>query len=260
MPEPDTERRLAVRVLHLRAATHRMSVEASNAAGRRGPHRMVSGALGGGCLTLTQRVPQGHNCHHVHSRHYRVSPTEGSNHVRGAHRARLQAVPYQRRRTAGPPSSPTSPCSSLTTNLATDPTGARLWVNVPMPTPLFFRTDRQFTTHKTNIPDQSRMDQFAREFRGFERGDGPMRHASSTSTYPMTMVPVDRHGESLEILGAHGDHRYDGRTCKEGTHPSLGHQDDSPADDALPQPVRRSGPRTSWMRSGATSRTCGPTP
>src|SRR5262245_20669319 len=45
-----------------------------------------------------------------------------------------------------------------------EPTGARLPVNVPMPAPLFERTDRNFPTYNTNIPDQYRADEFERDF------------------------------------------------------------------------------------------------
>ena len=45
-----------------------------------------------------------------------------------------------------------------------EPTGARLPVNVPMPAPLFARTARDFPTYNTRIPDQYRVDQFERDF------------------------------------------------------------------------------------------------
>ncbi|MBA3945399.1 MAG: hypothetical protein H0X37_12635 [Herpetosiphonaceae bacterium] len=49
-------------------------------------------------------------------------------------------------------------------NAGYEPTGARLPVNVPMPDPLFDRTDRNFPTFNTTIQDQYRVDEFARDF------------------------------------------------------------------------------------------------
>jgi YVTN family beta-propeller protein len=54
------------------------------------------------------------------------------------------------------------------------PTGARLPLNIPMPSPLFSRTSRNYPGFNMKISDQYRADAFLREFRDFESGRRPL--------------------------------------------------------------------------------------
>ena len=56
-----------------------------------------------------------------------------------------------------------------------EPTGARLFTNVPMPDPLYRNTSRRYPGFNTNIPDQFRASQFIAEIdERFGAGKGPL--------------------------------------------------------------------------------------
>jgi YVTN family beta-propeller protein len=54
----------------------------------------------------------------------------------------------------------------------TDPEGQRLYLNAPVPEPVFISTDRKYPTFNLGIPDQVRYEEFARDFARHLKSDG----------------------------------------------------------------------------------------